>query len=226
MPPVNPPRAGAKIIAEQRQPPEAAHLARVLAKIYPLSPKRVQTVRIRRCHRPKPLRQDAWETGENRWGRVRGCPCPRAGRSLLVRTIFTPSPPSRRRHRLDVTPIKARSASDGDSFAPSPPSRRRHRLSVTPIKARSASDGTPGCWARPEMIAGWLVSAEAIVRMVNGIRCHAESPDSRRGLLWGAGGHCEARCTLAAHPPSPHGPDWPCGRSIQSARRRPRASGR
>ena len=195
---MNPPRAGAKIIAEQRQPPEAAHLARVLAKIYPLSPKRVQTVRIRRCHRPKPLRQDAWETGENRWGRVRGCPCPRAGRSLLVRTIFTPSPPS----------------------------RRRHRLGVTPIKARSASDGTPGCWARPEMIAGWLVSAEAFVRMANGIRCHAESPDSRRGLLWGAGGHCEARCTLAAHPPSPHGPDWPCGRSIQSARRRPRASGR
>ena len=52
-----------------------------------------------------------------------------------------------------------------------------------PIKARSASDGTPGCWERPEMIAGWLVSAEAFVRMANGIRFVAESPDWRRGLL-------------------------------------------
>ena len=44
------------------------------------------------------------------------------------------------------------------------------RLDVTPIQARSASDGTPCIWARP-------------VCMVDGIRCYAESPDSRRGLL-------------------------------------------
>ena len=93
-------------------------------------------------------------------------------------------PPTRRQQRLDVTPIKARSASDGDACAPSPPTRRRQRLDVTPIKARSASDGTPGNQARPAMIAGLIVFASAPFSMANGIRCHAVSPDSRRGLLW------------------------------------------
>ena len=47
----------------------------------------------------------------------------------------------------------------GVFFASSPPSRRRLRLGVTAIQARSASDGTPVPWARPVTIAGSLVHA-------------------------------------------------------------------
>ena len=43
------------------------------------------------------------------------------------------------------------------------------------------------------MIAGWLVSAEAFVRMANGIRCHPVSPDLRRGLLWQYEALCRRR---------------------------------
>ena len=55
--------------------------------------------------------------------------------------------------RLSMNIDLAHDEGDGDAFAPPPPSRRRRRLRVTPIKARSASDGTPDRWAIPALIA-------------------------------------------------------------------------
>ena len=94
-----------------------------------------------------------------------------------------PSRRRRRRHRLGVAPIKARSASDGDCFAPSPPSRRRLRLSVAPNKSpeRKRRDSGPlgetGIDDRP---AGPVARPKS---MDDGIGCDAVSPDWRRGLL-------------------------------------------
>ena len=97
--------------------------------------------------------------------------------------------------RLGVTSIQARSASDGTP--------------VTSIQARSASDGTPVYWAKPAMITGSLVFASMRCSMADGIRCHAESPDWRRGLLWGQGGRCQR---LTGHCPA-----WPAPGSRRSS---------
>ena len=105
--------------------------------------------------------------------------------------------------------------------AESPDSRRglllgRHGAPFQ-IEAPDANPGAPGRWASPAWMCRAAGAAALFGGMANGIRCHAESPDSRRGLLLGRHGAPFQIEAPDANPGAPGrwaSPAWMCRRKV------------